>query len=72
LALGIETGRDQPLAPQVQYTAVPAKIEAWLAERDLVEHIGRSNAAYYDRFLDPERVGEQIIRAVTQFASGQC
>jgi hypothetical protein len=66
LALGTETGVDQPVAPDAQYAAIPGKIEAWLADRDLSSRIGRANAEYFDRFVDPERLGEQILAEVTR------
>ena len=68
--LGTETGKDQPLAPDAQYAAIPAKIEEWLADEGLAARIGRTNAEYYDRFVDPSRVGEHIVGAVERFASG--
>ena len=62
VALGTETGVTQPLATDAQYAAIPEKIEAWLADRDLPARIGHANADYYDRFVSPERVGEYIVK----------
>jgi hypothetical protein len=69
VALGTETGVDQPLAPDAQYTAIPGKIEAWLAEPDLAARIGRNNGAYFDRHLAPARVGEHLVKTVERLAS---
>ena len=69
VALGTETGSDQPLGTAAQYAAIPDQIDAWLAEPDLSARIGESNATYYDRFVDPESVGEQIIAAAERAAS---
>jgi hypothetical protein len=70
VALGTETGVDQPLAPDAQYAAIPEKIEAWLADRELAARLGRTNGAYYDRYVDPEPVGAHIIGAVEGLGSG--
>ena len=67
VALGTETGKHQPLATDAQYAAIPGEIEAWLADPDLAARLGRNNAQYYDRFIDPERVGEHIVAAATRF-----
>jgi hypothetical protein len=67
VALGTVTGVDHPLATDAQYAAIPAAVEAWLADGALAGHIARNNAAYYDRFVDPERVGEQIIAAAERY-----
>jgi hypothetical protein len=71
VALGTETGTDQPLAPDAQYAAIPGQIEAWLADSDLAARLGRNNAAYYDRFVDPDPVGERIVAAVERFAAAR-
>jgi hypothetical protein len=71
VALGIETGCDRPLGTPAQYAAIPDQIDAWLAEPDLSARIGQSNATYYDRFVDPERVGEQIIAAAERASSAR-
>ena len=52
------------------YAAIPGAIEAWLADRELAPTIGRNNGAYYDRFVDPQSVGEQIVAAAERHASG--
>jgi hypothetical protein len=69
VALGTETGTDQPLAPDAQYAAIPGLVEGWLADADLPARLGRNNAAYYDRFVDPQKVGEHVVAAVERFAS---
>jgi hypothetical protein len=69
VALGTETGTHQPLATDAQYAAIPGQIEAWLADGDLAARLGRNNAAYYDRFVDPEPVGERIVAAVERFVA---
>jgi hypothetical protein len=69
LALGAETGVDRPLASDAEYAAIPEKIEAWLARPDLPASIGRNNGDYYDRFLDPARVGEHIVAAVERYGA---
>ena len=70
VALGTVTGVDHPLATDAQYAAIPAAIEAWLAEDGLAGRIGRNNGAYYDRFVDPQSVGEQIVAAAERHGSG--
>ena len=67
VALGTVTGVDQPLATDAQYAAIPGAIEDWLADRALAEGIGRNNGAYYDRFVDPLSVGEQIVAAAERY-----
>jgi hypothetical protein len=71
LALDVETGVDQPLAPEAQYAAIPGKIEAWLAEPDLAARVGRNNGAYFDRHLAPARVGEHFVRTVEKVAASR-
>jgi hypothetical protein len=63
LALGAETGVNQPLAMDEAYSAIPGKIDAWLADQGLAERIADTSASYFDRFVAPERVGEHIVRA---------
>ena len=69
VALGTITGVDQPLATDAQYAAIPGAIEAWLADCELAPSIGRNNGAYYDRFVDPQSVGDQIVAAAERHAS---
>jgi hypothetical protein len=69
VALGTETGTDQPLAPDAQYARIPGLVEGWLGDADLAARLGRNNADYYDRFVDPEKVGEHLAAAVERFAS---
>jgi hypothetical protein len=68
LALGAETGVDQPLATDEQYASIPTKIDAWLADGDLAARIARNNGAYYDRHLAPARVGEHFMKTVEKVA----
>ena len=71
VSLDVETGVDQPLAPDAQYAAIPGKIEAWLAERDLAARIGGNNGVYFDRHLAPARVGEHFVRTVEKVAASR-
>jgi hypothetical protein len=62
LSLACGTG-ESPTA-DAGYADVPERIEEWLSQREKVEHIMSTNAAYFDRHVDPERVGEAILAAV--------
>lgn len=64
LSLDVETSSEQPLAPASRYEEVPRKLEAWLADPALAARIGESNARYYDRFVEPEAMGKQIVASV--------
>ena len=66
VALGTETDRQRPLGTDAQYAAIPGKIDAWLAEPGLAPHLGRTNARYFDRFVDPEQLGEQMLAIAEQ------
>lgn len=68
LSLGTDTPPGQPVASDAQYAAIPERIEAWLADGELARRIGRANGDYYDRFVDPERVGEHVASAAQRHA----
>jgi hypothetical protein len=68
VALGTETDRHRPLGTDAQYAAIPDQIDAWLAERELALRLGRANARYFDRFVDPEALGEQMLAVAEQHA----
>ena len=42
--------------------ALVDRVQAWLAEKDLLEEIGRETSTYFDRHMMPEKLGEHIIR----------
>jgi hypothetical protein len=65
--LGLVPGEDG-VAPDEAYAAVPEKLEDWLREPDAISFVSRSNAGYFDRYVEPERVGEQILHAVSSLA----
>jgi hypothetical protein len=65
--LGLVPGQDG-VAPDEAYAAVPEKLEGWLREPGAINFVSRSNAAYFDRYVEPERVGEQILSAVSSLA----
>lgn len=64
LSLGVEANPEVPCGPGEQYAAIPAKIEGWLAEDDLIARIGKNNCEYFEHFLAPEKVGEYIIERI--------
>jgi hypothetical protein len=64
LSLGLNVAPGIPVALQQQYDDVPRLIEDWLTQRELIEGIARSNGEYFDRFLEPQRVGEHIVQTV--------
>jgi hypothetical protein len=61
--LGVVPGHDG-VAPDDAYAAVPEKLESWLADADAIDAVARRDAAYFDRYVEPERVGEHILAAV--------
>jgi hypothetical protein len=62
LDLGLETG-DTALAEASAYDDVPAQIEAWLSDATTLRAIATANGEYFDRHLEPERVGDHVLRA---------
>ncbi len=66
LSLGLDVTPGAPVAPQHQYDAVPGLIEHWLGEPDVINGIAKSNAEYFDRFLEPQRVGGHIVQVVEE------
>jgi hypothetical protein len=64
LSLGTTVGPACPVAPAEQYDEIPERIEAWLAQPELVSEVARANASYFDNFLDPVRVGGHIVDTV--------
>jgi len=67
--LGVETGKEQPLAPDRQYAAIPGKIEAWLADTGLSTRLAKNSADYFDHHAAPERVGEYLVKTVSRIAA---
>jgi hypothetical protein len=51
--LGVVTGHDG-VAPDAAYAAVPEKLETWLTDPQAIDAIARSNAAYFDRYVEPD------------------
>lgn len=68
LNLGVETGPGRPVATDAQYDEIPSKIESWLENEIRLTQIGDANGSYFDRFLEPERLGAQILRQVERVA----
>jgi len=66
LSLELEVGPGVPVAPQHQYDQVPTRIQDWLNQRHKIDKIARSNAEYFDAFLEPQRVGAAIVRVVEE------
>jgi hypothetical protein len=64
LSLGLNVAPGTPLAPQQRYDEIPRLIEDWLSEPELIERIARANGEYFDRFLEPQRVGDHIVQTV--------
>jgi hypothetical protein len=64
LSLGTTVGPACPVAPAEQYDEIPERIEAWLAQPELVSEVARANASYFDAFLDPVRVGGHMVDTV--------
>lgn len=60
----LSCGSGETPASDADYAAVPAKIEEWLGQPETLEQMMSTNAAYFDRHVDPERVGEAILAAV--------
>jgi hypothetical protein len=60
LNLGATT-LESAVADADSYSEIPARIEEWLSESKRLERIMEANGEYFDRFVDPERVGEQIL-----------
>ena len=52
---------ESPVADTERYSEIPAKIEEWLSDRKMLERIMDANGRYFDQFVDPERIGEQIL-----------
>jgi hypothetical protein len=65
LSLGLRTV-DSALAASGLYEAVPEKIAAWLAEPEMVQRMQLMNADYFDRFVDPVKVGAYILDSVEE------
>jgi hypothetical protein len=65
----LSCGTGETPASDADYAAVPAKIEEWLSQPAKLEQVMSTNAAYFDRHVDPERVGEAILAAVETHAS---
>jgi glycosyltransferase involved in cell wall biosynthesis len=60
----LSCGAGETPASDADYAAVPAKIEEWLSQPEKLEQMMSTNAAYFDRHVHPERVGEAILAAV--------
>jgi hypothetical protein len=65
LNLGARTV-DSPLAASELYEAIPDKIAGWLAEPERIRSVQLTNADYFDRFVDPVRVGAYILDSVQE------
>jgi hypothetical protein len=52
---------ESPVADAERYSEIPAKLAEWLSQGELFGRIMDANAQYFDRFADPERVGEHIL-----------
>jgi hypothetical protein len=50
--------------------AIPNRIESWLNEPDLIQSISRNTAAYFDQYLDPDKLGSSIL-ATFEAKAGQ-
>lgn len=67
LTLGTTVGPQTPVAAANEYEEIPERIERWLADPALRTQVELANADYFDGFLDPERLGAQIIDATGLF-----
>ena len=52
-------------------SGVAEQIDRWLQQDALVPSIGHNTAAYFDQFLAPQMLGNQIIRAVEDWQAAQ-
>ncbi len=68
LSLGAETV-ESPVADSGCYADIPAKIEEWLSEHEKLERIMSNNGDYYDRLVQPQRVGESTLASVEHYLS---
>jgi hypothetical protein len=64
LSLGTIVRPGVPLAAADEYDEIPARIESWLHEPAHLADVARANAEYFDRHLDPARLGAHIMRTV--------
>jgi hypothetical protein len=61
LNLDAPSSQDEPVASDRHYAEIPDRIEAWLADGALTANIRRNNEEYFDRSLEPSRVGAYIV-----------
>ena len=66
LSLQLDVGPGAPVAPQHQYDHVRARIEDWLRQPERIDTIAQANGEYFDEFLEPRRVGAEIVRVVQE------
>jgi hypothetical protein len=64
LSLGTMVGPGVPVAATEEYDEIPERIESWLRHPAHLAEVGRANAEYFDRHLDPARLGAHIIGTV--------
>ncbi len=50
-----------PVASCDRYAEIPTKLEEWLGRDEGLMAVMTANGEYFDRFVDPERVGEHIL-----------
>lgn len=63
-SLNLDVGPQQPLAPYGQYEAILAKIENWLSNSKYIENISNNNIDYFDKYIDPQRLGKYLIETI--------
>jgi hypothetical protein len=71
LSLDAPTAPGEPVASDRYYAEIPEKIEAWLSDDALTANIRRNNEEYFDRFLEPGRVGGHIVKEATAVHRGR-
>jgi hypothetical protein len=70
LSLGART-IDAPTAEDARYEEIPDKIEEWLGHGGALDRMRSDNARYFDRFVEPQRVGASILGAVERQLAGE-
>jgi len=64
LDLGLATATADGMAAKEAYDAIPARIEAAVADIDSAERVRAAAADYYDRNIDPVAVGSYLLDRV--------
>jgi hypothetical protein len=68
-SLGTTTWDDEPVAFLHRYEAIPDRIDELLREPGLLQDTKQNAADYYDQWLAPARVGEQLCNLALQAAN---